>query len=72
MEMDTYTLKVVRITDAAIAVSEDLDEITNYDDKPIWLPKSQISIDYNEDMLEEGDVVDIDIPEWLAIDKELE
>lgn len=40
--------------------------VLNLKDKEVWIPKSQIEVDH-----ETGDVVDIQIPEWLAIEKEL-
>lgn len=36
----------------------------------IWLPKSQIR-DYSEETYESGDCIEIEIPEWLALDKGL-
>lgn len=35
-----------------------------------WLPKSQIDVD-DYDTLVEGETIDIDIPNWLAVEKEL-
>jgi len=42
--------------------------VQNLKQKDVWIPKSQIEID-SED--EETSMIDIQIPEWLAIDKEL-
>ncbi len=36
----------------------------------VWIPKSMI-LDYSEAEFEIGDTIEIDIPEWIAIDKEL-
>ncbi len=43
--------------------------VKNLKDKPTWLPKSQIEIEGENHM--SGDSVQFQIPEWLAIDKEL-
>jgi len=37
----------------------------------IWIPKSQIEDDFDWDSFERGDILDLDIPEWLAEDKGL-
>lgn len=40
----------------------------------VWLPKSQIEVDYDEDIdgqLAEGELLDVVIPKWLAEEKEL-
>lgn len=52
--------KVVRETNAAILVS--VDPLA----PEVWLPKSQIGYDGSF-----GEDIDIEIPEWLAIDKGL-
>lgn len=36
----------------------------------VWLPKSQIE-DYSEPEVKSGDTVEIEIPEWLAMEKGL-
>lgn len=52
-------------TKLAIKVSDDgIEE----DDSCIWLPKSQIHYDRKA---EYGELIDIEMPEWLAIEKEL-
>jgi len=38
-------------------------------DKDTWIPKSQI-LDYSDDY-KLGDTIEIEIPEWLALDKGL-
>ena len=38
--------------------------------KDTWVPKSQI-IDYSENEFKIGDTIEIEIPEWLALEKEL-
>ena len=62
--MEIYILYYKTQTDNAIGVAE----FDDYEDGDIiWLPKSQI--EYNEidmDATEEGDEVEIEIPEWLA------
>lgn len=37
-------------------------------DDDAWIPRSQI-IDQTEDPFQEGDELEIEIPEWLAIEK---
>ena len=41
------------------------------DDDTIWLPKSQISYDEKLNGYERGDTITVEMPEWLAEDKEL-
>ncbi len=50
---------IIRETAAAIYVTDD-------EEKKVWLPKSQIEYEG-----EPGDTVTIEMPEWLATDKEL-
>ena len=38
--------------------------------KDQWIPKSQI-LDYSENEFKSGDSIEIEIPEWLAFEKEL-
>ena len=38
--------------------------------KSIWIPKSQIQ-DYSESEYKSGDEIEIELPEWLALEKEL-
>ena len=38
--------------------------------KDKWIPKSQI-LDYSENEFKSGDSIEIEIPEWLAFEKEL-
>jgi hypothetical protein len=52
-------------TDAAYLVSDDGDR-----DKAVWLPKSQIQVD-REYRRPEGRLIDIEMPEWLALKKGL-
>lgn len=40
--------------------------VTNLKNKDIWIPKSQIEIDSNS-----RGIINFQIPEWLAEDKEL-
>lgn len=39
-------------------------------DNDIWIPRSQIS-DQTEDPFQENDSLEIEIPEWLALNKGL-
>lgn len=61
---DTVELKVFihHETDAAYLVSETGDK-----DDAVWLPKSQLQ---GEPVcVEKGSIADLEIPEWLAIEK---
>ena len=49
---------IVVETDQAILVDHGTD-------KEVWIPKSQIS-DQSKDPYQEGDTLEIEIPEWLA------
>lgn len=40
--------------------------VANLKNKDVWLPKSQIEIDSDS-----KGIVEIQMPEWLAVDKEL-
>lgn len=42
--------------------------VVNLKNEDVWLPKSQIEIDH---MNEKDMIVDIQCPEWLAVDKGL-
>ena len=65
-ELLEYSGEVVRTTDAGIAIE------MGYD-KPIWFPRSQLGeegdINGRSDL---GDSGNFFIPEWLAIEKDLE
>ena len=37
-------------------------------DSDVWIPRSQIK-DQTEDPFQEGDTLEIEIPEWLALEK---
>ena len=50
-------------TDEAILIEDE-------NDNQVWIPKSQIA-NWEEDMYEKHDDFEIEIPEWLAIEKEL-
>ncbi len=58
--MHEFTVEFVRETDLAVLVG--------YEDDEIWLPKSQI--EWVGDA-EEGDELRIQVPEWLAEEKEM-
>ena len=45
--------------------------LINDGDREVWIPKSQISVLEDWYDLEPGDPLTIEIPEWLAEDKEL-
>ena len=61
-----YSGKLVRTTEAAVCIE------MGYD-KPIWFPRSQLGGDgdltKDSDLGDEGNFF---IPEWLAIEKDLE
>lgn len=66
--MDTVEINdvlLVRKTDRAICIKDD-------DLKDHWIPKSQLLAGSdNVERHTEGDFITIEIPEWLAYDKEL-
>ena len=64
MEMCTYRLEFQHRTERAIAVL--------IDDEVEWLPLSQIAFEEDLDLIEKGDMINIDIPGWLAVEKGLE
>ncbi len=53
-------VELIMITNAAILINDGQTEA--------WLPKSQIEYD---DDAEPGDTIDIEMPEWLAVEKDL-
>jgi positive regulator of sigma E activity len=55
------TVRIIHMTDEAALVTDD-------DTEKHWLPLSQVEC---EDELEIGDTVNIEIPEWLAIQEGL-
>ena len=64
--METFMLKYLHQTDAAILVYDDCQK------DEIWLPKSQIEFDEDElDCVNSGDIIEFNIPVWLAEDKGL-
>ncbi len=54
------TGKVVRTTELAV--------LLDVGDYKVWLPKSQIETEFSFDI---GQDIEVEIPEWLAIDKGL-
>ena len=64
MEKIEFTGKKLHETDFAILFQEETKERS----KAVWLPLSRIDI-LNED-IKTGEV-EIEVPEWLAMDKEL-
>jgi hypothetical protein len=60
----TFTGRIVRQTDMAILFRADDWQSDGSDDT--WLPKSQIAVIHRK-----GDEVEIELPEWLADDKEM-
>lgn len=39
--------------------------------RSVWIPRSQLEDDIDDDEVEEGQEMTITIPEWLALDKGL-
>jgi len=63
---DPITVSVEFITHTAGAV------LVKDGDEEAWIPKSKIENDEDDwDSLKLGDILDLDIPEWLAEDKGL-
>ncbi len=58
MSKDIIEIDVVILHETAKAIM-----VENYNEENVWIPKSQIEI--------HNDGLTIQIPEWLAIDKEL-
>ena len=61
-EQAEVTVKMIAETPLAYLVSDDDGE------SAVWLPKSQTGLEYQADI---GETVNVTIPEWLAIEKEL-
>jgi hypothetical protein len=38
--------------------------------RTVWLPKSQVEVDWPDEYTD-GDILDVRLPEWLALDKGL-
>jgi len=53
-------------TDKAVLIQVDGDP-----DNEVWIPKSQIEWESTGGLYAIGDEVEMEIPEWLAIEKEL-
>lgn len=62
-DMEVYEFIFVRESDKAIGVCKEGEE-----GRLIWLPKSQI--DY-EEKPQRGEVIEVEVPDWLAIEKDL-
>lgn len=60
----TLNLRLVAETGAAWGVTED-----KMDDDAIWLPKSQVDMITHKPEI--GEVVEVEAPEWLAVDRGL-
>lgn len=60
----TFKGRIIRQTDMAILFRADDWQPDGSDDT--WLPKSQIAIIHGE-----GDAIHIELPKWLADDKEM-
>ncbi len=60
-EATTFDAEFISETDLAILVDIDGDEV--------WLPKSQIEM--SDGSLDAGDLIEIDVPDWLAEEKGL-
>ena len=54
------TVRLVQQTERAILVNDSDDP-----DKAVWLPKSQVEFE------ERGDLIEVTMPEWLAIERGL-
>jgi hypothetical protein len=56
-------VELIAVTDMAVFVDEGKED-------PVWIPKSQTQ---NEDIdeMQIGDTFTLEIPEWLALEKEL-
>ncbi len=57
------TVIIKQITTLAILVDHGVE-------KSVWIPRSQIS-DYSEETYQVGDKIEIEIPEWLALKKDM-
>ena len=58
--MEQFSVKLLRETDAAIHVDHGAGKC--------WLPKSQL--DYTTGDADEGDIIEVEMPQWLAEEKE--
>ncbi len=65
----TYETEPFEVTGNIIATTPDAIMLDN-DDVQVWLPLSQITTDTSVDF-DIGEIVTIEIPEWLAIDRGL-
>jgi len=64
--METFELKYVHQTSNAILVHDDSQQ------EDLWIPKSPIEYDFDEiDLASPGDIIELNIPEWLAEEKGL-
>ncbi len=68
--MDTHMTKNVWVT---VTIVDDDDSrlailVDHGSDSDVWIPRSQIK-DQTEDPYQEGDTLEIEIPEWLALEK---
>lgn len=62
-EMIDVTVTFKRATDKALLVNDG--------DRDIWLPLSQVKCDEDLRTADEGDVLELLVPEWLAKEKGL-
>lgn len=53
----------IKCTSAAVLIE--------YDESEIWLPRSQLEFHGNFDHCQRGELVEIELPEWLAYEKDL-
>ncbi len=66
--MDTY----VKVEKAEIVRTSDKAWLMNIEEKEIWIPKSQVKdFEMDEPNNTDSPFCSFEIPEWLAIDKEL-
>jgi len=59
--METFELEYVHQTHDGLLVYDDSQQ------EEVWLPKSEIEYDSDElDVATPGDIIELNIPEWLA------
>lgn len=63
--MNVYNVEILAKTALALGIEGEGDEL-------YWLPISQISFEEDAESIEIGDILEIEIPEWLAVQVELE
>ena len=61
-DLTDLTLHLHQETDRALLVSDDPTDV----DRRVWLPKSQVEYE-----IKPGGIVELTLPEWLAIERRL-